>query len=119
MSIVIICYSGYALLSTILACLLYTGISHILANGRIERIVSRYPNRNIIRLHYYQHGRLDIQNPHENRFQKANHRPSNMSATSPRSTASQSILPPLAYTLSYEEMLTCEKNGIRSRILSI
>jgi len=29
MSIVIICYSGYALLSTILACLLYTKISHI------------------------------------------------------------------------------------------
>lgn len=45
--------------------------------------------------------------------------PSNISSSSPPSTASQSMLPPLPYTLSYEAMLACEKKGTSSRMLSI
>lgn len=45
--------------------------------------------------------------------------PSNISSSSPPSTASQSTLPPLLYTLSYEAMLACEKKGTSSRMLSI
>ena len=42
-----------------------------------------------------------------------------MSWYSPSSTASQSTLPPLLYTLSYDAMLAWLKNGTRSRMLSI
>jgi hypothetical protein len=47
------------------------------------------------------------------------YRPSNMSSMRPFSTAAQSTFPPLAYTLSYDDMLTLEKNGTKSRMLSI
>ena len=45
--------------------------------------------------------------------------PSKRSSSSPRSTTGQLTMPPLWYTLSYEEMLAVEKKGTRSRTLSI
>jgi hypothetical protein len=45
-------------------------------------------------------------------------RPSNISFSSPNSTASQSTNPP-AYVLSYAKRLTREKKGCKSWILSI
>lgn len=45
--------------------------------------------------------------------------PSNRSFNKPLSTASQSTLPLLEYTLSYDDTLMFEKNGTRSRKLSI
>ncbi len=47
------------------------------------------------------------------------YRPSNISSMMFFSIASQSMFPPLAYTLSYDDMLMLEKNGTKSRMLSI